>query len=77
VQQAFLDHEAFQCGYCTPGRVMAAISLLRTIPNPSDADIARVMDRNVCRCGTFPRIVDAIKAAASQSASRARGDGHE
>jgi aerobic-type carbon monoxide dehydrogenase small subunit (CoxS/CutS family) len=77
VQQAFLDHEAFQCGYCTPGMVMAAISLLRTIPNPSDADIARVMDRNVCRCGTFPRIVDAIKAAASQSASRARGDGHE
>jgi nicotinate dehydrogenase subunit A len=77
VQQAFLDHEAFQCGYCTPGMVMAAISLLRTTPNPSDADIARVMDRNVCRCGTFPRIVDAIKAAAAQAPSRVRGLGDE
>ena len=66
VQQAFLDAEAFQCGYCTPGMVMATIGLLRTNPNPSDADIARLMDRNVCRCGTFPRIVKAVKAAAGE-----------
>ncbi len=61
VQQAFLDAEAFQCGYCTPGMVMAAISLLQNNPSPTEADIARVMDRNVCRCGTFPRIVAAIR----------------
>ena len=69
VQQAFLDAEAFQCGYCTPGMVMATIGLLKTRPNPSDEDIARLMDRNVCRCGTYRRIVEAIrKAAASHGA---------
>jgi aerobic-type carbon monoxide dehydrogenase small subunit (CoxS/CutS family) len=66
VQQAFLDVEAFQCGYCTPGMVMATVSLLRSNPAPSDADIARVMDRNVCRCGTYPRIVRAVKLAAER-----------
>ena len=66
VQQAFLETEAFQCGYCTPGMVMATIGLLRTTPNPSDQDIARLMDRNVCRCGTYPRIVAAIKLAAAK-----------
>jgi nicotinate dehydrogenase subunit A len=66
VQQAFVEAEAFQCGYCTPGMVMAAIGLLRTHPNPTDADIARVMDRNVCRCGTYPRIVQAVKLAAER-----------
>ena len=66
VQQAFLDAEAFQCGYCTAGMVMATIGLLRVTPNPSDADIARLMDRNVCRCGTYPRIVTAIKRAANR-----------
>jgi aerobic-type carbon monoxide dehydrogenase small subunit (CoxS/CutS family) len=66
VQQAFLDAEAFQCGYCTPGMVMAVIGLLRTHPDPTDADIAKVMDRNVCRCGTFPRIVKAIRMAAGR-----------
>jgi aerobic-type carbon monoxide dehydrogenase small subunit (CoxS/CutS family) len=64
VQEAFLELEAFQCGYCTPGMVMATIGLLRTNPNPSDADIAKVMDRNVCRCGTYPRVVAAVKRAA-------------
>jgi len=66
VQQAFLDAEAFQCGYCTPGMVMATVSLLRTNPTPSEADIARIMDRNVCRCGTYPRIVRAVKMAADR-----------
>jgi aerobic-type carbon monoxide dehydrogenase small subunit (CoxS/CutS family) len=69
VQQAFLDAEAFQCGYCTPGMVMAAAGLLRTHPNPTDDDIARVMDRSLCRCGTFPRIVRAIKMAATRMSS--------
>jgi nicotinate dehydrogenase subunit A len=67
VQQAFLDTEAFQCGYRTPGMVMAVVSLLRTTPNPSEQDIARLMDRNVCRCGTYPRIVQAIKLAAERT----------
>jgi aerobic-type carbon monoxide dehydrogenase small subunit (CoxS/CutS family) len=66
VQQAFLDAEAFQCGYCTPGMVMAVVGLLRANPNPSAADIARVMDRNVCRCGTYPRIVRAVQLAAER-----------
>lgn len=64
VQQAFINAEAFQCGYCTPGMVMAVIGLLKTTPTPTDADIARILDRNVCRCGTFPRIVKAIHEAA-------------
>src|SRR5919205_1331370 len=51
VQQAFLDAEAFQCGYCTSGMVMATVGLLKTNANPSEADVARLMDRNVCRCG--------------------------
>jgi aerobic-type carbon monoxide dehydrogenase small subunit (CoxS/CutS family) len=71
VQQAFLDVEAFQCGYCTSGMVLAAASLLETTPNPSDADIARVLDRNLCRCGAFPRIVQAIHLAAERMRSRA------
>jgi len=66
VQQAFLDAEAFQCGYCTPGMVMATIGLLRSQPAPSDQDIAKVMDRNVCRCGTYSRIVRAVKLAAER-----------
>jgi nicotinate dehydrogenase subunit A len=66
VQEAFLEAEAFQCGYCTPGMVMATVSLLRTNPAPTEADIARVMDPNVCRCGTYPRIVRAVKLAAER-----------
>ncbi len=57
VQEAFLEAEAFQCGYCTPGMVMATIGLLDTNPKPSDQDVAKLLDRNVCRCGTYLRIV--------------------
>jgi aerobic-type carbon monoxide dehydrogenase small subunit (CoxS/CutS family) len=74
VQQAFLEAEAFQCGYCTPGMVMATIGLLRTHPNPSDQDIARVMDRNVCRCGVFPRIVRAVQLAAARMQSTSKAE---
>ena len=66
VQEAFLEAEAFQCGYCTPGMVMATVGLLRSNPSPSNQDIARLMDRNVCRCGTYPRIVRAVKLAAAR-----------
>src|SRR6186997_1099448 len=70
VQEAFLEAEAFQCGYCTPGMVMAVAGLLRGNPAPTDQDIAKVLDRNVCRCGTYPRIVHAIKLAAARLKSR-------
>jgi aerobic-type carbon monoxide dehydrogenase small subunit (CoxS/CutS family) len=66
VQQAFLDVEAFQCGYCTPGMIMAAVALLRTIANPSEQDIVRAMNGNICRCGTYPRIVQAIRMASER-----------
>ena len=66
VQQAFLEAEAFQCGYCTPGMIMATVGLLKTNPRPSEQDIARLMDRNVCRCGEYPRIVKAVRLAAER-----------
>src|SRR5436189_2835627 len=66
VQQAFLDVEAFQCGYCTSGMVMAAVGLLKTNPNPSEQDVARLLNGNVCRCGTYPRIVRAVRLAAER-----------
>ena len=75
VQQAFIDAEAFQCGYCTPGMVIATIALLKTHPNPTDQDIAKVMDRNVCRCGTYPRIVQAVRLAASRAKTSGTGTG--
>lgn len=64
IQQAFLDAEALQCGYCTPGMIMTAVALLRAHPNPTEDEIARFMDGNVCRCGTYPRIVAAVRRAA-------------
>jgi len=64
VQQAFLEEEAFQCGYCTSGMIMSAKSLLGKTPNPSDEQIVMAMNGNICRCGTYPRIVQAIKRAA-------------
>ncbi len=69
VQQAFHDHHALQCGYCTPGMVMATVALLRVNSKPSEQDIARAMDRNVCRCGTYQRIVKAVQIAAERSRS--------
>ena len=75
VQQAFLEVEAFQCGYCTPGMVMATIGLLRAHPDPSEQEIAKVLDRNVCRCGTYPRIVQAIKLAAERMRTSSNAGG--
>jgi nicotinate dehydrogenase subunit A len=66
VQQAFLDTEAFQCGYCTCGMIMATVGLLKTNPNPSEQDVARLLQGNVCRCGTNPRIVRAVRLAAAR-----------
>ena len=66
VQQAFLDEEAFQCGYCTSGMIMAAQGLLTSVPRPSDDDIFEHMNGNICRCGTYPRIMAAIHRAAEK-----------
>ncbi|HUF40952.1 MAG TPA: (2Fe-2S)-binding protein [Verrucomicrobiae bacterium] len=66
VQEAFLDHQALQCGYCTPGMVMSAVGLLQAKARPSEAEILRAMEGNICRCGTYPRIVAAVKQAAGR-----------
>lgn len=63
VQEAFLKADAMQCGYCTAGMVMAAVSLLQKNPNPSEAEIVRGMNGNICRCGTYGRIVAAVQEA--------------
>jgi aerobic-type carbon monoxide dehydrogenase small subunit (CoxS/CutS family) len=63
VQQAFLDEEAFQCGYCTSGMILSVTALLCEHPHPTDQQIIEYMDGNICRCGTYPRIVRAIKRA--------------
>ena len=64
IQQAFLEEEAFQCGYCTSGMIMSACSVLNSNPQADDDDILQLMEGNVCRCGTYPRIVAAIHRAA-------------
>jgi isoquinoline 1-oxidoreductase subunit alpha len=64
VQAAFLEVEAFQCGYCTPGMIVAAAALLAAKPDPSDEEIVDGLAGNVCRCGTYPRILAAVKRAA-------------
>jgi nicotinate dehydrogenase subunit A len=77
VQEAFLEVEAFQCGYCTPGMIMATVALLQTQPAPSSDDISRALDRNLCRCGEYRRLVTAIQLAARKlAASSAAGGGH-
>lgn len=64
VQQAFLDEDAMQCGYCTPGMILTAVALLRENSKPDEAEIIRAMDGNICRCGTYGRIVRAVQRAA-------------
>lgn len=76
VQEAFLDAGAMQCAYCTSGMIMSAVSLLKRNPEPSESEIIRGMDGNICRCGTYPRIVSAIQHAAkvmNKSAAAAKG----
>jgi len=68
VQQAFLDAEAFQCGYCTSGMIVASVALLQTNPKASASDIAETLSRNICRCGTYPRILQAVRSASNGGA---------
>ena len=65
VQQAWLEHDVAQCGYCQSGQIMNAASLLKNNPNPNDAEIEAAMNGNICRCGTYTRIKAAIKTAAN------------
>jgi aerobic-type carbon monoxide dehydrogenase small subunit (CoxS/CutS family) len=67
VQQAFLDAGAFQCAYCTSGMIISSVGLLKTNPNPSPADIVQGLQGNMCRCGTHPRIMEAVLKAAKIS----------
>jgi aerobic-type carbon monoxide dehydrogenase small subunit (CoxS/CutS family) len=67
VQQAFLDRAAFQCGFCTPGMIITSVALLARNPNPSRSEIRAALEGNLCRCGTHPRIVDAVAATAARS----------
>ena len=64
LQQAFMEHDALQCGFCTPGMILTAYSLLRVNPQPTASEIIEGMDHNLCRCGAHNRIIQAIQAAA-------------
>jgi len=66
VQQAFVDHDALQCGYCTPGMILSAVSLLAENPQASDEEIAVGLDDNLCRCGAHQRIVKAVRSVANK-----------
>jgi aerobic-type carbon monoxide dehydrogenase small subunit (CoxS/CutS family) len=65
LQQAFMAHDALQCGFCTPGMILTAVSLLRSNPQPSREQIIRGMEDNFCRCGAHTRIIDAVQTAAA------------
>ena len=66
VQQAFLDAGAFQCAYCTSGMIMTSVALLQVNPNPTPSEVVQFLQGNICRCGTHPRIIDAVHQAAKK-----------
>jgi aerobic-type carbon monoxide dehydrogenase small subunit (CoxS/CutS family) len=72
LQQAFLNHDALQCGYCTSGMIMSGVALLQKHRDPSEAEIIRFMEGNVCRCGAYQRIVAAIREAARNGGGAAK-----
>jgi aerobic-type carbon monoxide dehydrogenase small subunit (CoxS/CutS family) len=63
LQEAFIQADAMQCGYCTPGMILSGVGLLKKTPHPSEPEIRRALEGNVCRCGTYPRIVAAMQVA--------------
>jgi carbon-monoxide dehydrogenase small subunit len=71
VQQAFHDHHALQCGFCTPGMILAACDLLRENPDPSEAEIREGIEGNLCRCTGYQNVVSAVQAAAAEMSQRA------
>jgi aerobic-type carbon monoxide dehydrogenase small subunit (CoxS/CutS family) len=72
VQQAFVEHDALQCGYCTSGMILAAVALLKKKPKPTPKEIRDGMEDNICRCGAHTRIVQAVQAAAERMAAGER-----
>lgn len=75
LQEAFLEAGAMQCGYCIPGMIMSGVGLLEKNSRPTETEIVRAMEGNICRCGTYPRIIAAIHKAASATATKARPGG--
>jgi aerobic-type carbon monoxide dehydrogenase small subunit (CoxS/CutS family) len=73
LQQAFIEAGAMQCGYCIPGMIMSAQGLLKKNPRPTEQEIIRAMEGNICRCGTHPRIAEAIRRIARSSGARKGG----
>jgi aerobic-type carbon monoxide dehydrogenase small subunit (CoxS/CutS family) len=77
VQEAFIKADAMQCGYCTPGMILSSVSVLQKNPHPDEVEIRHGLQGNICRCGTYPRIVAAVRMAAhAMSAKNARGGRH-
>ncbi len=74
LQQAFIDHNAPQCGFCTPGQLMTATALLHTVPSPDTAQVKQALVGNLCRCSNYNAIVEAIVAAGAQPARTLQGD---
>jgi xanthine dehydrogenase YagT iron-sulfur-binding subunit len=70
VQVAFIEHDAFQCGFCTPGQIMSCVGLLRHNPSPTAEEVLRAVSGNLCRCGAYPNIVAAALSAAKKQARR-------
>jgi nicotinate dehydrogenase subunit A len=76
VQQAFVECEALQCGYCTAGMIVSSVALLRKSAAPSDTEIKQALERHVCRCGTYNRIVAAVRIASHRITTAARSEQH-
>ena len=76
VQQAFLDEDAMQCGYCTPGMIMRTVALLDSHPRPADAQIIEGLNGSLCRCCGYPRVLAAVKRAAGAAQQEAKEAGH-
>src|SRR3954462_989108 len=76
LQQAFVDCDAMQCGYCTPGMILQSVALLRKDPSPSEAEIKQQLEGNICRCGTYNRIIAAVQQAAHTMAAEAKERHH-
>ena len=71
VQEAFIEHDAMQCGFCTPGMVMSCAALLRRNPNPTEDEVREATSGNLCRCGTYPKVFAATLDAAKKTSSTA------
>jgi nicotinate dehydrogenase subunit A len=76
VQQAFIECDAMQCGYCTPGMILSSVALLRKNATPSELDIKRALEGNICRCGTYNKIISAVEMASHRIAAEAKERRH-